>query len=230
MVEWTTSYRPQSLDEMALYPALRKRLNYYLKRKDLSHLIMQGDTGTGKTTSARILADAHEFDVREIDCSHINSSSAMLDIIKGSTSVSLFGAGKRKLFLMDEFHNVDKKFQTMFNKTMEDQAAQNIYVFCVNKLNDVAEPIISRCSTLYFDVGVIHPTTHKFKMFPYADISKDEWIDELKRVGRLVASKDGHKDVDAQLDAVAANDPYILDPRRFIRALKEQIEMHEMEN
>ena len=228
MVDWIYKHRPQSIDEMALYPALRKRLKYYASQTDFSHLLMAGDTGTGKTTAARILADLHGFDVIEHDCAQEQKREDMLKLAKGSTSVSLWGG--RKLYIMDEFHDVPKQAQKVFNKTMEDNAERNLYVFCVNDVTAVAEPIISRCMSLYFDVGVINPKTNKLAMHDYTEMSKDEWVDELKRIGRLVAKKGDMEVSDAQLDKVASVDVYLADPRRFIRALEEQIKMDAVEN
>jgi hypothetical protein len=59
-------------------------------------------------------------------------------------------------------------------------------------------------------------------------MSKREWIDELKRVGKITAGKDGKVSTDKQLDIVSSNDLYIIDPRRYIRNLEEQIKMDEM--
>lgn len=227
-IEWTYKYRPTSFDEMALYPLLRKRLNSYAKTGDFSHLLFVGDTGVGKTTAARILADLCGDTTMEFDCTKNNGKADMEKIARGTTAVVMFGT--RRLIILDEFHKCREDAQVVFNKTMEDDGNRNTFIFCVNRVeeNAVAAPIVSRCTTLRFDAGVINDK-NKLKLFDHTGITKEEWIKELKRVGELVAKKDGKTPTEEQLDIVASNDVYIVDTRRYIRELEEQIKMDEMD-
>jgi len=227
-IDWVYDYRPTSFDEMALYPMLRKRLEFYAHTKEFSHLLFVGDTGVGKTTAAKILGNYSTFTTIEVNCAKNNSKADMLRISKSTTSVGMWG--KKKLFIMDEFEKVSAPHQTIFNKTMEDDGKRNTFIFCVNDIKEVAPPIVSRCMTLRFDVGILNPKTYKLAIHDYAGITKSEWIDELKRAGRITAEKDGKTPTKEQLDIVASNDLYIIDPRRYIRNLEEQIKMDEMNN
>ena len=131
---------------------------------------------------------------------------------------------------MDEFHNIPQGAQTMFNKGLEDDGRRNTFIFCVNDIGAVAPPIVSRCMTLQFDVGYINKSSGKIAIHSYAGISKDDWIIELQRVGKIVAEKAGYTPTQSQLDIAASNDLYIIDPRRFIRNLEERIKMDESAN
>jgi len=226
-IEWGFVYRPTSFDEMALYPLLRKRLEFYAKTGEFSHLLFAGDTGVGKTTAARILCGKGDA-TTEYNCAQDKSKQDMLRIARATTSVSMWG-GKKKI-IMDEFHNIPLDAQSIFNKTMEDDGKRNTFIFCVNDIHAVAPPIVSRCITLQFDVGILNPSTGKIAIHSYVGMNRNEWIEELKRVGKIVAEKAGKTPTDEQLDIVASNDLYIIDPRRYIRVLEEQIKMDEMEN
>jgi DNA polymerase III delta prime subunit len=228
-IEWTRLYRPISFDDMALYPLLRKRLNFYAKTGEFSHLLMVGDTGVGKTTAARILASLCGDSTIEFDCTKNNGKADMEKIARGTTAVVMFGT--RRLIILDEFHKCREDAQVVFNKTMEDDGNRNTFIFCVNRVeeNAVAAPIVSRCTTLRFDAGIINVKTEIFQPFKHTGITKAEWIKELKRVGELVAKKDGKTPTEEQLDIVASNELYIVDPRKYIRELEEQIKMDEME-
>ena len=225
MVDWVFKYRPKTFAEMALYPELRERLDFYGERGEFSHLILAGNPGVGKTTTARILGDLSDFTMMEEDCAAENTKAKMLMLVKGSTSVSLFGS--KRIIIMDEFQEIPTPVQKVFNKIMEDGYERNIFIFCVNDINGVAQPIVSRCMTLHFDVGVIDPDTQTLKLFPWVDMSHSEWVEELKRIGRLVAKKDGKPVSEEQLDRIAKVELYLTDPRRFLRALEERIKMDE---
>ena len=95
--EWVFDLRPTSIDEMALYPALRDRLLFYQQSGDFSHILMHGGVGTGKTTAARILGMQHRFSFIEEDCAKNSSKQKVRSIARG-TNTTMFG--KRKIILL----------------------------------------------------------------------------------------------------------------------------------
>ena len=228
MINWSFDYRPKSFDDMALYPLLRKRLEFYAKTGDFSHLILTGDTGVGKTTAARILGNLSSFSTIEEDCAKDNSKARMLRVAKGTTTGTLFGT--KRLIIMDEFHEIPLSAQKIFNKTMEDNNYNTIFVFCVNDINKVADPIVSRCLTLNFDIGHIPKNKKHFVLNSYVDMTKKEWIEELLRITRIVAERAGNKLSNNHLNDIMIrtytdNEFYLTDCRRFIRSVEEQIKM-----
>lgn len=227
-INWEYKYRPSTLDEMALYPALREHLDFYVKQGSFPHLILHGDTGTGKTTAARILTNRNDLDVVEYDCATDNTKTAMMNLAKGTTFLMTFGPAR--VYIMDEFHDVDPSVQKIFNKVMEDRADKFGWIFCVNDIDGVAPPIISRCKPLRFDVVEINSKSGKLHMHAYTEMKKDEWVDELCRVSHLVAKKDGKTITDKQLEKVASINLNLVDVRTFIRNVEERIKIDEMKN
>lgn len=228
-VDWMSGdFRPTNFDEMALYPSLRKRLKMYKTTKVFNHLIFVGDTGVGKTTTAKILG-SEGFATIEINCAKDNSKTQIEKMEKNTNAITI--NRKPRLIIMDEFHHIEKKNQTILNVMMEERKEWNRFIFCVNDFTKVAEPIISRCFKLSFDVCAVVGNPPKLQLHSWVDnMDVKEWKEELKRVGKLVAKKGGCDATDAQLDMIAGEDLYCLDTRRFIGALKEQIRMDEWDD
>ena len=215
---WVYDLPPTCIDEVALPEPLRKLLSFYERTGRFSHLLFAGDTGVGKTSVARILGNLDETESIEIDCPHQNSSEDLRKIIKGSHSVSFFK--KRRVVILDEYHHIRNDLQILFNKTLENPHSITTFILCVNDANNVINPIRSRCKELHFDVAVLD-SNNKLQMNAVWNLTKQEWIDELKRVGRLVASRAGVSITEEQLSRIASEDLYLLDARRFIRNLEE---------
>lgn len=215
---WVYDLPPTCINEIALPEPLRKLLSFYERTGKFSHLLFVGDTGVGKTTTARILGHLPDVELIEIDCPHFNSSEEIKKIIRGAHSVSFMK--KRKVVILDEFHVVRDDLQILLNKTLENPSSRTTYIICVNDANNVINPIRSRCKELHFDVAVLD-RHNKLQMNAVWNLTKQEWTDELKRVGRLVASRAGASITEEQLSRIASEDLYLLDARRFIRNLEE---------
>ena len=138
--------------------------------------------------------------------------------------------GSKRIVLLDEFHNIKNTEQTIFNVPMEKNVENTTYILCVNDLDKVNPAIQSRCTILNFDVGILHPKTNKLSMHKWVNMTKIEWIDELKRAANIVAEKDGVKISNETYTKVISNDAYLTDVRSFIRAVNRQFKIDEKNN
>jgi replication-associated recombination protein RarA len=227
-INWNTLYAPQTIDELALYPALKDELNLYYDDGDYGHLIFAGGWGTGKTTASNILGKKHPNDFVEYDCAGNTTKKELRKIIAGTLTVTMFGGNR--IVLLDEFHNIKTNEQTIFNVPMEKNVETTTYILCVNDLDKVNPAIQSRCTILNFDVGKLHPKTNKLSMHRWVNMTKTEWIDELKRAANIVADKDGVIISTETYAKVISNDAYLTDVRSFIRAVNRQFKIDERNN
>jgi DNA polymerase-3 subunit gamma/tau len=93
------TYRPQSLDDVLGQPRHVKSLKYFLKHNELPPVILiSGKSGTGKTTTARIVAAAamcQQFNPETISsCGTCVNCRSAQDINDGPNFMHLDGAGQ----------------------------------------------------------------------------------------------------------------------------------------
>jgi len=228
--DWTTgSFRPKTIDDMALYPELKDILLMYAEYGMYEHLVMVGGFGVGKTTAARILADSNNFTLMEIACNVDNTATFMNKLIKQTTSTTLFG--KPRLIIMDEFHNIKKPVQQLLKKHLEDRKDNNRFIFVVNDYAAVDDSIKSRTAKLIFDIGIVSEVDNKFKVFKKnTNMNLEGWKQELKRIAKLVSNRAGKEATDELIDKVLSNNDYIKDTRSFLIALQMYYNIHQMKD
>lgn len=211
---------------MALYPLLREALER-LYEKGHKHLLLYGGTGTGKTTASRILAQRLDKNFLEFDCSVYNSREDFLKLVE---DITLGGTGLKRLFhntnrhrciILDEFHDLAPSIQNLWKKTLEEKTFREsaTCILCVNSLDDIVPPIISRCQEkLPFDAGYIKGG--KFVPNPSTKITKQQWVEEIFRAVRIVADKASIKVDNKTLKYIAEDSVSLVDMREFLSAVE----------
>ena len=97
--------------------------------------------------------------------------------------------------------------KTLEEKTFRENAT---CILCVNALDDIVPPIISRCQEkLPFDTGYIKGG--KFVPNPAAKITKTEWTQEIFRAVRIVADKASIEVDDKTLKYIADDSVSLVD-------------------
>jgi len=114
--EWTEKYRPKSLSGIVGNEAAARSLRHWAESWDSGHprrkaIVLRGDPGTGKTSSALALAHDMGWDFIEMNASdHRNAASIRKVAGAGSVSQTFSPSGeflsssqgKRKLVILDE--------------------------------------------------------------------------------------------------------------------------------
>ena len=233
-IDWEIKYRPKILDDLCTYPDLKKRLLLFQKQGSFPHLLLYGNTGSGKTTIARMLCSDPKFDTREINCNEYNDIKKIRGLINPNTN-NLFWITQNEtmVYILDEFSEWDAQKQKLFLKVMEHDARAVRYIICTNDFGKVVKQIRSRCTCIPSDVAEYDDDKNSLVMHSYADMSVDDWKKILKERAIQICDiekKDGainsysEKSIDKMLDRPV----YCTDVRTFIRALEQQIKMDEM--
>lgn len=143
-------YRPQSLDTFYGNKQVIKTLQSYLKKDSLPHAIFfRGETGSGKTTLARILArhilgeDGLEWGLNELNMSDKTGVADARDMIDASRTVAM--GGGNKVYILDEVHNISKQGQDALLKAFEDIPDHLYWIICTDSPDKLDKALVGRC-------------------------------------------------------------------------------------
>ncbi len=145
-------YRPEVFADLVGQEHIVASLEGALSSGKIAHAyLFSGGRGTGKTTSARILASAlgtSPSDTYEIDAA---SNNGVDDIRELRENVGTLPFDSRfKVYIIDEVHMLSKAAFNALLKTLEEPPAHVIFILATTELEKVPETIISRCQTFVF--------------------------------------------------------------------------------
>jgi len=166
-------YRPQTFDELVGQPHVARALRNAVREGRIAHAyLFAGPRGTGKTTTARLLAKALNCDrgpTPEPDgvcdsCRRIAQGSA-LDVIEidaaSKTSVDDIrelrervqtapAAARYKVYIVDEVHMLSTSAFNAFLKTLEEPPSHVVFVLCTTEPHKLPATVLSRCQRYDF--------------------------------------------------------------------------------
>ena len=165
-------WRPANFKELVGQEAVVRILTNSLKDQKLHPaLIFSGPRGTGKTSSARILAktlncphkkdntpcsecktckdidDSRNLDVLEIDGASNNGIEAVREL---KETVSYLPAGPFKIYIIDEVHMLSMSAFNALLKTLEEPPPQVIFIMATTEMRKIPPTVLSRCQILQF--------------------------------------------------------------------------------
>jgi len=129
-----------------------KPLEEAVKAKKIGHAyLFSGSRGLGKTSVARIFADAigcTENDLYEIDAASNNSVEDIRALTDGVYTLPF--ASTYKVYILDEVHMLSKGAWNAFLKTLEEPPAHAVFILATTELSKVPETVQSRCQVFEF--------------------------------------------------------------------------------
>ncbi|MFB6092347.1 MAG: replication factor C small subunit [Haloquadratum sp.] len=151
---WIEKYRPESLQDVYGQEEIIERLQSYVERDDLPHLLFAGPAGTGKTTSATAIAreiygDDWQTNFLELNASDERGIDVVRDRIKNFARSSFGGYDYRIIFL-DEADSLTDEAQSALRRTMEQFSDNTRFILSCNYSSKIIDPIQSRCAVFRF--------------------------------------------------------------------------------
>jgi len=166
-------YRPQTFEEVVAQKHITSTLQNAIKQKRFSHAyLFAGTRGTGKTTTARLLAKALNCEKgptpspcnKCVNCKQITAGSS-LDVIEidaaSNTGVDNIrdlrerasytpASSHYKIYIIDEIHRLSGPAFDALLKTLEEPPAHVIFVFATTDPQKLPATILSRCQRYDF--------------------------------------------------------------------------------
>jgi DNA polymerase-3 subunit gamma/tau len=166
-------WRPKSFEDVVGQNHITQTLTNALKNGRLPHaLLFTGPRGTGKTSSARILAKAlrcpnavnfvpcnvcdscieisqgNSLDVLEIDGASNNGVDALREL--RDTVQFMPSSGKYKVYIIDEVHMLSTSAFNALLKTLEEPPAHVVFIMATTEVQKIPQTILSRCQRFDF--------------------------------------------------------------------------------
>ncbi|HEX5584488.1 AAA family ATPase, partial [Gaiella sp.] len=141
--------RPRTLDELVGQTAVigpATALGRAIAEGRAPSMILHGPPGVGKTTIARIVAEASSAAFEEL-----SAVSARIDDVRAVIARArdrLGGNGVRTLLFIDEIHRFDKRQQDSVLHAVEDGLVTLIGATTENPYFEVNQALISRCTVI----------------------------------------------------------------------------------
>jgi DNA polymerase-3 subunit gamma/tau len=167
-------HRPRTFADMVGQEQVVRTLSHAITRERVHHAyLFVGSRGTGKTSTAKILAaslncehgptvtpcgvcescvsiaNATSMDVIEMDAASNNSVDDIRDLRERVAYAPL--SGRHKVYILDEAHMLSPQAWNAFLKTLEEPPPRTIFVLATTEAQKILPTVVDRCHR--FDFG-----------------------------------------------------------------------------
>jgi replication factor C small subunit len=166
---WVEKYRPKTFNDIISQNIAINNIKEFVKTTDMPHMIFTGPAGTGKTSTALIIANTFlkeeekDTNLLELNASDTVRMDFVRNVIKEFISQNIIKNGSLKFVILDEADNIPAQVQQALRRIIEKSSNNIKFILLCNYINRIIDPIISRCA-----------------VFRFVNLSKEKVIERLK--------------------------------------------------
>ena len=166
---WVEKYRPKTFDDIVSQNIAINNIKEFVRTTDMPHMIFTGPAGTGKTSTALIIANTFlkkeekDTNLLELNASDTVRMDFVRNVIKEFINQNIILNGSLKFIILDEADNIPSQVQQALRRIIEKSSNNIKFILLCNYINRIIDPIISRCA-----------------VFRFVNLSREKLIERLK--------------------------------------------------
>jgi replication factor C small subunit len=152
---WTEKYRPKDFSHIKGQDEIVRKVEAFVKQKNMPHLLFAGPAGVGKTTlslatARQLFGDTWESNFLELNASDERGIDVIRLKVKEFARSRALGDVPFKIIYLDECDALTKEAQQALRRTMENYTQTCRFILSCNYSSKIIDPIQSRCTVFKF--------------------------------------------------------------------------------
>ena len=139
-------YRPKTLNEFVGNEAIKTKIQKYLDQDDIQNFIFYSNSGTGKTTLAKIIINELDCDYLFLNASDERGIETIREKVAGFASTASFKS--LKVVVLDEADFLPLASQGLLRNVIETFSRSTRFILTCNFIERIMDPLQSRCQVL----------------------------------------------------------------------------------
>lgn len=177
---WVERYRPTTLDTFVGNGHFKDIVKSIIDNNDVPNLLLYGDSGSGKTTIAKIIANNTDSEFMYINASDERNVDTVRDKIKSFASTIAFR--RWKLVILDEADFMTTTSQAMLRNIMETYSSTCRFILTCNYIDRIIKPLQSRCQSY----NIVPPSKREVALHVYNILQQEGISAELTDLASVV--------------------------------------------
>lgn len=155
---WVHKYRVKNIDDLILSENQKIKFNEYIEKKEIPHILIYGDPGSGKSSLCQILIQIGIIVYNKDNILHFNGSTKLSrsisfidEIVEPYLKSTPIGSDKIKIVYIDEADRMTPQSFDAYRGIIETYEKNNRFLLTANNISSFPDAFLSRFQTFKFN-------------------------------------------------------------------------------